>query len=213
MISVHLNKRVMGIKERKRRDVDKMRKRILKAAMNLFARGGYENVSMRRIAAKIEYSPGTIYLYFKNKNDIMLQLCYQGFEQLLALQKELEGVTDPLERLSAGGRHYISFALENPKLYEIMFATKEVHQEPHPDEESVPLKAFRKFEEDVRGCLASGVFSGRNAETTAIALWATLHGLASLLIKQRLRFLPSERLGEIVEQALDFSLRRSGDNP
>lgn len=203
----------MGIKERKRRDADRMRKRILEAAMSLFSKGGYGNVSMRKIAEKIEYSPGTLYLYFKNKNDIMLQLCTQGFEQLLALQQELEKITDPLERLSVGGRHYISFALENPELYELMFATEEVLQEPHPDEESIPLKAFRKFEEYVRRCLDGGVFSEGNAETTAIVLWATLHGLASLLIKKRLHFLPEERLDAIVQQALNFSLRRNTYDP
>ena len=80
----------MGIKERKKRDVRKMQKRVLDAAMELFAKGGYENVSMRHIARKIEYSPGTIYRYFRNKNDIMLQLCYQGFERFLAKQIELE---------------------------------------------------------------------------------------------------------------------------
>ena len=203
----------MGIKERKERDADKMRTRILQAAMNLFAKGGYENVSMRKIAEKIEYSPGTIYLYFKNKNDIMLQLCYQGFEQLLTLQKELEEISNPLERLSTGGRYYISFALENPELYELMFATKEIIQEPALDEETVPLQSFRHFERHVRKCLDVGVFSGEDAETTAVALWAALHGLASLLIKQRLGFLPKERLDAIVQQALDFSLRRSSDNP
>ena len=201
----------MGIKERKKRDTDRMRHRILKAAMELFAKGGYENVSMRRIANKIEYSPGTIYLYFKNKNDIMLQLCYQGFEQLLALQKELEKISNPLERLSTGGRYYVNFALENPELYELMFATEEVVQESALDEESVPLKAFRNFEKHVRKCLDAGIFSGEDAGTTAIALWASLHGLASLLIKQRLRFLPQENLDEIVRQALDFSLRKSSD--
>ncbi len=190
-----------------------MRQRILKAAMQLFAKGGYENVSMRRIAAKIEYSPGTIYLYFKNKNDIMLQLCYQGFEQLLALQEKLNNITNPLERLRVGGRHYIAYALENPELYELMFATKEIVQEPPLDQESVPLKAFRNFETNVRRCLDAGVFSGGNAEATAIALWSMLHGLASLLIKQRLLFLPEEKLDEIVQQALDFSLRKSSDNP
>ena len=200
----------MGIEERKNRDEEKMRQRILKAAMQLFAKGGYENVSMRKIAKKIEYSPGTIYLYFKNKNDIMLQLCYQGFEQLLSIQERLEKIIDPQERLSTGGRYYISFALENPELYELMFATKEVVQEPALHEESAPLKSFRNFEKHVRKCLEAGVFSGQEAETTAIALWAALHGLASLLIKQRLRFVPAERLDQIVQQALDFSLRKGG---
>jgi AcrR family transcriptional regulator len=79
----------MGIKERKKRDAAKMRSRILEAAMQLYLKGGYQNVTMRRIAAKIEYSPGTIYLYFHSKKDIMLQLCYQGFERLLKHQDTL----------------------------------------------------------------------------------------------------------------------------
>jgi AcrR family transcriptional regulator len=203
----------MGIKERRKRDAERMRKSILQAAMQLFAKGGYENVSMRRIAKKIEYSPGTIYIYFKNKNDIMLQLCYQGFEQLINLQKELDKISDPVERLSKGGRYYISFALENPELYELMFATEEIVQEPPLDEESAPLKAFRNFENHVQRCLDVGVFSGEDAEPTAVALWASLHGLASLLIKQRLRFLPEDKTNVVVQQALEFTLRINRHNP
>ena len=201
----------MGIKERKKRDAAEMRSRILKAAMQLYVKGGYENVTMRRIAAKIEYSPGTIYLYFQNKKDIMLQLCYQGFERLLAHQDKLEKISDPLERVSAGGRYYFAFALENPELYELMFATKEIFKESGPDEEAVPLRAFRKFAENVKACLDAGIFSAGEVETTAIALWATLHGLASLLIKGRLRFLPEESLDKVVEQAFAFSLRKRGE--
>ena len=201
----------MGVKDRKKRDAGKMRSRILKAAMELYVKGGYENVTMRGIAAKIEYSPGTIYLYFQNKNDIMLQLCYQGFERLLAHQDKLEKIADPLERLSAGGRYYLAFALENPEFYELMFTTTEVLRDSGPDQEAAPLRAFRKFAENVKACLDAGIFSAGEVETTAIALWATLHGLASLLIKGRLRFLPEESLGKVVEQAYAFSLRKRGE--
>ena len=201
----------MGIKERKKRYAGKMRGRILKAAMQLYVKGGYENVTMRRIAAKIEYSPGTIYLYFQNKKDIMLQLCYQGFERFLDHQDKLEEIADPLERLSVGGRYYLAFALENPELYELMFATKEIFKESGPDEEAAPLRAFRAFAKNVKDCLDAGVFADGEAETTAIALWATLHGLASLLIKGRLRFLPEESLADVVEQAYAFSLRKRGE--
>jgi AcrR family transcriptional regulator len=201
----------MGIKERKKRDAAKMRGCILDAAMQLYLKGGYENVTMRRIAAKIEYSPGTIYLYFQNKKDIMLQLCYQGFERLLEHQDKLKKISDPLERVSAGGRYYLAFALENPELYELMFATKEIFTEPGPDEEAAPLRAFRKFAENIKACLDAGIFSAGEVEATAIALWATLHGLASLLIKDRLRFLPEESLDNVVEQAFAFSLRKRGE--
>ena len=188
-----------------------MRAHILRAAMQLFVKGGYENVTMRGIGKKIEYSPGTIYLYFRNKKEIMLQLCYQGFERLLERQDELKKIADPLERLSVGGRYYLAFALENPELYELMFATTEVLKDSGPDEDASPLRAFRGFAENVRACLDAGVFSDGEVETTAISLWATLHGLASLLIKGRLRFLPEESLGEIVDQAFAFSLRKRGE--
>lgn len=200
----------MGITERRKRHTDKMRSRILKAALQLYVKGGYENVTMRRIAAKIEYSPGTIYLYFQNKQHIMLQLCYQGFERFLDHQDKLQKIVDPLERLSAGGRYYLAFALENPELYELMFATKEIFTESGPDEDAAPLRAFREFAKNVKACLDAGIFSAAEVETAAIALWATLHGLASLLIKGRLRFLPEESLAEVVEQAFAFSLRKRG---
>ena len=72
-----------------------MRTRILNAAMEIFATEGYKNVSMRRIAKRIEYSPGTLYRYFKDKDDIMLQLCFQGFQNLLNRQIELTEINDP----------------------------------------------------------------------------------------------------------------------
>jgi AcrR family transcriptional regulator len=202
----------MGIKERKKRNALKMQGRILKTAMELFAKGGYENVTMRKIAAEIEYSPGTIYLYFSNKKDIMLQLCYQGFQHLMSPQDELERISDPLERLTAAGRYYLAFAQENPELYELMFATKEILNESGPDEESVPLKAFRKFEEIVNECVSKGVFLGGEVEAMAISLWASLHGLASLLIKERLRFVSQDKLSQVIERALVFILRH-GRNP
>jgi AcrR family transcriptional regulator len=180
--------------------------------MELFAKGGYENVSMRRLAKKIEYSPGTIYRYFKKKEDIMLQLCYQGFEQILAKQIELDKITDPLERLIVGGRYYITFAQENPDLYELMFATKEIIKQPDQAEETVALKCFRKLGETVQECLNTDFFSGEDTEAVAIAIWAALHGLSSLLIKQQFRFLPQENLDAVVEKALAFNLRRGGEN-
>ena len=200
----------MGVKERKERNAQKMRQRILKAAMDIFAKEGYEGVSMRRIADKIEYSPGTIYRYFENKCDIMLQLCYHGFERLLGLQFELDKITNPVERIKVEGRYYVTFALENPELYELMFATREIIKQPGDAEESVARKSFGKFAEHVQQCIDAGFFSGGDAETLAVALWAALHGLSSLLIKDQLRFLPEERVDEVVERALAFNLRGAG---
>jgi AcrR family transcriptional regulator len=198
----------MGSKERKQRHSAQMRERILNAAMALFAKKGYEHVSMRRIAKKIEYCPATIYRYFKNKEDIMLQLCFQGFERLLERQEALDAVADPWERLRIGSRYYTTFALENPELYELMFATKEIVKQPQEGQESVALRSFQKFVAHVEECTEAGYFAGEHPETLAITLWAGLHGLCSLLIKGQLRFLPGDQIKHVVEEALDLNLRR-----
>jgi hypothetical protein len=58
--------------------------------------------------------------------------------------------------------------------------------------------------------LDAGFFSGEDAETLAVALWAALHGLSSLLIKEQLRFLPKDKVDQVVEKALAFNLRGGG---
>jgi AcrR family transcriptional regulator len=60
----------MGISQRREREQEQLRRKIFDAASELFAQEGYQNVSMRKIAERIEYSPTTIYLYFKDKNEL-----------------------------------------------------------------------------------------------------------------------------------------------
>ena len=67
----------MGVKERREREKESLRQDILDVAREMFATEGYESVSMRKIADKIEYSPTTIYLYFKDKNELFYALKYK----------------------------------------------------------------------------------------------------------------------------------------
>ena len=72
----------MGIKERQERDREAVRRSILDAARELFVSEGYRNVSIRKIAEKIEYSPAAIYGYFPSKDDIFYELAEEGFHLL-----------------------------------------------------------------------------------------------------------------------------------
>src|SRR6516164_5945422 len=112
----------MGIKERRARQKKYLRQEILDAASELFVREGYENVSMRRIADKIEYSPTTIYIYFKDKAELLEQVCKETFARLVErLSKIMEQPGDPIERLKHGLVAYIEFGLENPHQYRATF--------------------------------------------------------------------------------------------
>ncbi len=104
----------MGITDRKDREKEDLHKSILKAAREVFLEKGYHQTSIRNIAEKIEYSPTTIYLYFKDKDAIFYALHTEGFVMLNSKMSVLFSVAEPLERLKAMGRIYLEFALQNP---------------------------------------------------------------------------------------------------
>src|SRR3954451_15415253 len=105
----------MGVAERKSRQKESTRQEILDAARDLFVHEGYGSVSIRKIADKVEYAPGTIYLYFKDKAEIMDTLCQQTFEKLRARMDAIRKDSgNPVESLRRGLRTYIQFGLDNP---------------------------------------------------------------------------------------------------
>jgi AcrR family transcriptional regulator len=116
----------MGIKERREHKKSRIRENILNAARELFVKHGFDGVSMRRVAEKVEYSPTTIYLHFANKEELFRDLCHRDFERLAKLFQTIVISTDPIERLRQIGRAYIEFGIRNPNHYRFMFIV------PHP---------------------------------------------------------------------------------
>ena len=114
----------MGIKDRKERQKTEMREAILSAALGLFSDEGYDNVTMRKIAEEIEYSVGTIYLYFKDRDEIFFELHKMGFEEFYNRQLAVQNVKDPLQRLTDHGLAYIQFAIDQPQYYDLMFISR-----------------------------------------------------------------------------------------
>ena len=114
----------MGVKERKERERQDMRELILKAAHQIFVDKSFEEVSIRNIADEIEYSPATIYLYFKDKNEIFYALHTEAFKVFNEYVSEIMTIADPFDRLISMGRKYMAFARKYPKYYDIMFITR-----------------------------------------------------------------------------------------
>src|SRR5688500_2251360 len=117
----------MGIKERKERQKDAIRTRILDAARELFAKEGYDAVSMRKIADAIEYSPTAIYQYFADKRELRDELVRADFAALGENFAVLLEVKDPVERIRAAGHAYIAFATSHPNHFRLMFMTPDTH--------------------------------------------------------------------------------------
>ena len=176
----------MGVKERKARQKKFLRQEILDAASELFVKEGYENVSMRGIADKIEYSPTTIYLYFKDKAELLEQVCQETFarlRQVLVRIEELPG--DPIERLKRGLVAYVKFGLENPHHYRATFMMpipEGFDEEKYANPDSPGMQAFDFLRRRVYDCMAVGRFRKLDPELVSQTLWAGVHGVTSLLI-------------------------------
>ncbi|MFM0597820.1 TetR/AcrR family transcriptional regulator [Paraburkholderia dilworthii] len=111
----------MGIAERKNRQKQALRERILDASRRIVMREGFAALSMRKIADAIEYSPATLYLHFASRDEIAQALCEEGYAQLLATFEPHARIADPAERLKALGRAYIAFGVEHPQTYRLIF--------------------------------------------------------------------------------------------
>jgi len=177
----------MGIQERREREREQTRTKITNAARELFAREGYDTVSMRRIAQAIEYSPTAIYVHFKDKEDLFRELCREDFGKLAEVFAKLSKVQDPVERVIQIGHVYIRFALEYPNHYRLMFMT--AHQ--YPPDEPLPAHkgdpdqdAYAFLKLAVQQAIEQGRFRPelKDAELLTQIFWATAHGIASLQI-------------------------------
>src|SRR6188508_685210 len=118
----------MGIKERHERDREAVRRSILDAARDLFVSEGYEHVSIRKIAEKIEYSPAAIYGYFPSKDDIFFSLAEEGFRLLHVHPPDTTPLDtlEPLDRVRSMFWRFYEFSREQPQYFALMFLDRSV---------------------------------------------------------------------------------------
>lgn len=179
----------MGVKERKERDKAEMREMILQSAHKLFIDRGFEEVSIRNIAESIEYSPATIYLYFKDKNEIFYALHNEAFKKFNdQMATSLSTIADPFDRLIGMGEKYIQFATEHPKYYEIMFIMDSpMDCDENREEWEEGNRALASLENLLINCQQVGRFQGQDPRVLAFSIWSYMHGMCSLSLRKRLR--------------------------
>ncbi len=180
----------MGSAERKAKEKEDLKALILSAAKKLFAEKGIEYTTIRSISKEIEYSVGTVYVYFRDKNEILHELHSQGFAKLGGEMRTLFNVSEPMERLKALGRTYMSFALENVQLYDLMFNMKapmEFIKEHEAQKWTEGLGTFDALRKTVKDCMDHGYFKGHQLEPLSFAIWSSVHGMCSLYIRERVK--------------------------
>ena len=191
----------MGVKERKAKEKEELKLLILNAAKKLFVEKGIESTTIRNIAHEIEYSVGTVYVYYKDKNAILHDLHTQGFKQLGGAMRVLFSVSDPMERLKALGRVYLQFAMDNPDMYQLMFTMQapiDFLESMHKEEWNEGKATFDALKVTVAECIEQGHFKGHHLEPLSFAIWSLTHGMASLHISQRVKGVQLENEKDIL---------------
>jgi AcrR family transcriptional regulator len=197
----------MGITERREREKEEIRHKILDAARELFAAEGYEKVTMRRIAEAIEYSPTTIYLHFEDKDDLVRALCHADFGRLLEAMQLAPASADPIEAIRQLGRAYCAFALQYPNQYRFMFMTP-VGKEEKLEEGNPGDLAFGHLLDAVKRAIAAGRFRAADPLTAAQVMWMGVHGVAAALITLPGPHWPhGPAASDLVDQVIDNGLR------
>jgi AcrR family transcriptional regulator len=200
----------MGVAERKIREKEELKEAILKAAKKLFIAKGYDKTSIRNIADEIEYSPGIIYHYFKDKDEIFHALHTEGFGELRKRMGILAAVEDPLERLKAMGKIYIQYGLENTDMYDLMFIIEAPidHLEKNVDTCWIEGDAtFDVLRKTISHCMEKGHFEGHQVEALSFLIWSTVHGMVSLSIRKRVQVLDQNEAENIVENSFNSFLK------
>jgi len=205
----------MGIKERQVRDREAVRRAILDAARDLFVTEGFQNVSIRKIAERIEYSPAAIYGYFASKDDIFFALAEEGFRLLgnpaVRNDPRLQDAP-PLERIRATFWRLYEFSREQPQYFALMFVERSVPRISREYERfAFARESKQHIIEELRACIDAGDLPRTVDPHIAMrALMVGVLGVALLNLSERM--LPGENPDLLAADVLNLTLAglRSG---
>ncbi len=176
----------MGVTEKRARHKEEFRREILDSARGIFVNDGYDGFSMRKLAEKIDYSPTTIYLYFKNKDDLLFAICEEFFANFFAELNHIRSVSrDPIDTLRQAILYLIEFGLKNPNQYKLIFFSKSNiygTREEFVKGESMARNTHFTFKDMIRACIKAGQLRKLDEDLIASSLATASHGLVTMIL-------------------------------
>lgn len=171
-------------RSRREQEKEELRQTILKAAGELFLELGYDRFSMRHLAETIGYSAATLYLYFRDKDDLLFTVVDEGYKRFARqLTNAAASSNDPWERLNALAEAYVSFGLHNSVYYQLMFLWRTDYLTEIPEGEQQPrIAAFHVLQDAVQYAMDQGAMRPGNVESASDVFWASVHGVVTLAI-------------------------------
>ena len=179
---------------------------ILRAAERIFIAEGYQGATIRKIADEVGVSSTALYMHFRDKDEILLEICDNAIAKLLKSNSEI--ATRPIDAVSRVRLMldaYMSFALENPNAYQLVFCGHSglVSEDKQMVTEALGDRCYDIFVGTVREIGATGRLRTGTVESAAQAMWAACHGLVALLLtKPKFHWAPTEELRGVMLDGL-----------
>jgi AcrR family transcriptional regulator len=201
-----------AISERIEKEKLELKTLITNTSAELFLESGYDKFSLRKVAERIGYSPTTIYLYFKDKDDLLFSVLLDGFKIFHQMMSDGANSTDNiLDKINETGKAYINFGLTHPVYYRVMFMERcdLLLKDMEDKYQDTPISnSFGLLESLIKEGINKGILkSDLEANQLATLLWSLVHGIVSLHI-----MMPDFYTKEIVDINMNKSLKMLTDS-
>jgi AcrR family transcriptional regulator len=192
-----LNKPVKSARKAKG-DGHLRRAEILQAAEAIFVRDGYEGATIRKIADEVGVSSTALYMHFRDKDEILIEICEGAIGVLLSVNTEIfQRPIDSISRVRLMLDAYMHFGLANPNTYRLVFCSTQPDHTTGRTEvwQDLGARTYDTFKAAVAGIADDGRLRHGDADTAAQLLWSACHGLVSLRItRTKSDWAPSETM-------------------
>ena len=188
---------------------ESMRQSILEKAHALFMEQGFHKTSLRSLARALDCSPGTIYLYFKDKDELWSEIQNRAFEPFFQQLSDAARSEDPVKRLRDIACAYVDFALDMPQHYELMF----LQQAPMNADQNAEHWNNGKLAHDllartIQDCLDQGRVAPGEPELMTFNCWSHVHGMCALVLRGRTRFYHDINHRSMLHRAVEDYINR-----
>jgi AcrR family transcriptional regulator len=206
------------IKTAARNDAAKaeVRELILATARQFVIKNDFAQLSIRKLADLIGYAPGTIYLYFRDRDELVREICVRGLVELSAKIQAAAEVADAQNRLTALLYAYVDFAMENPETYRLSFMenpafTQEaMRAEPLETEDGAGKQAFAQIVKTLQKLKGERKINrAENEHLLAELLWTTVHGIVSLRLVYPA--FPVNSVEKLIDKLLETLLSKANE--
>ena len=175
-------------KERRTKYKEEVRREILDVAKDLLENEGYEKFSMRNLEEKLEYPPTTIFLYFKDKDDLLFTISEEVAERLFAaLTNSRTTYSDPLESLRQALLYLIESGFNKPDEYRVFLSTRPRMYgtlEEFMEKESIARNSYLEFRDIVKNCVVTGKLQEIDVDVLTQVLIVVTLGFVALTAHQ-----------------------------